>query len=214
MAEPSYYDVLGVARNADRETIRRAYLVIARANHPDRRSAEGVQRSDAESRIRAANAAWNTLSDQTKRRDYDLTLPDPVRVQAPKATQPDLSDHRPAPPSGIVVSAQTALFWKWGPIAAAVLIGLMLLVGSAYATAKDTTSSPTTSQVSAARFQPGSCVVILASDSGKIAQPVSCSDPYAAAVSSQVDSPRPCPPLTATVPLADGKITLCLVRAP
>jgi hypothetical protein len=106
------------------------------------------------------------------------------------------------------------LLWKWGPIAAAVLIGLMLLIGSAYATAKDATSSSTSTQVSAARFQPGSCVVILASDGGKIAQPVSCSEPYAAAVSSQVDSPRPCPPLTATVPLADGKITLCLVNAP
>jgi len=214
MAESSYYEILGVRRDADRETIRRAYLVIARANHPDRRSAEGAQRSDAEFRIRSANAAWNTLGDPTKRREYDLTLPDPVRVQAPKATQPDLSDHRPPPPSGIVVSAQTASLWKWGPIAAAVLVGLVLLIGSAYATSKDPSSSSTTTQVQALRYQPGSCVVILASDGGKIAQPVSCADPYSAAVSSQVDSPRPCPPLTATVPLSDGKTTLCLVSAP
>ncbi len=214
MTESNYYDILGVARNADRETIRRAYLVIARANHPDRRTAEGAQRSDAESRIRAANAAWNTLGDQVKRREYDLTLPDPVLVQAPRTTRPDLSDHRPPPPSGIVVSAQTASLWKWGPIAAAVLVGLVLLIGSAYATSKDSSLSSTTTQVQVLRYQPGTCVVILASDSGKIAQPVSCADPNSAAVSSQVDSPRPCPPLTAAFPLSDGKTTLCLVSAP
>ena len=214
MAEPSHYETLGVPRDADRETIRRAYLVIARASHPDRRSAEGTQRADAELRIRAANAAWNTLGDQAKRRDYDLTLPDPVRIQAPRATQPNLGDHRPAPPSGIVVSSETAWLWKWGPIAAAVLVGLVLLIGSAYATSNDSSSSSTTAQVSAVRYQPGSCVVILASDGGTIALPVGCADQASAVVSSQVDSPRPCPPLTSAVPLSDGKTTLCLVSVP
>ena len=146
MAEPTHYETLGVARNADRETIRRAYLSIARVTHPDQRSAGSVQRSDAESRIRAANAAWNTLGDRAKRQEYDRTLPDPVRTQAPRPTKPNLTDPRPAPPSGIVVSAQTASLWKWGPVAAAVLIGLFLLIGSAYATSQDSSSTGTTMQ--------------------------------------------------------------------
>ena len=214
MVEPSHYETLGVTRNADRETIRRAYLKIARANHPDRHSSQGTQRSDAESRIRAANAAWNTLGDEAKRTDYDRTLPDPVRTQAPRTTQPNLTDPRPAPPSGIVVSAQTALLWRWGPVAAGVLIGLVLLIGSAYATSQDSSSSGTTMPETTARYTPGSCVVILAGDSGKIAQPVSCAQQFSSVVSFQVDSPRPCPPLTVAVPLSDGKTTLCLVGAP
>jgi hypothetical protein len=214
MAEPSHYETLGVARNADRETIRRAYLAIARDTHPDQRSAQVPQRSDAELRIRAANAAWNTLGDQAKRQEYDRTLPDPVRTQAPQSTQPNLTDARPAPPSGIVVSAQTASLWKWGPVAAGVLIGLVLLIGSAYATSQDPSSTGTTMPTTAARYTPGSCVVILASDLGKIAQPVSCTQQFSNIVSSQVDSPRPCPPLTVAVPLADGRTTLCLASAP
>ena len=214
MAEPTHYETLGVARNADRETIRRAYLSIARDTHPDQRSAGSVQRSDAESRIRAANAAWNTLGDKAKRQEYDRTLPDPVRRQAPRPTEPNLTDPRPAPPSGIVVSAQTASLWKWGPVAAAVLIGLFLLIGSAYATSQDSSSTGTTVQTMATRYTPGSCVVILAGDSGKIAQPVSCAQQFSNIVSLQVDSPRPCPPQTVAVPLADGKTTLCLVSAP
>ena len=213
MADPSHYETLGVSRNADRETIRRAYLTIARANHPDRRSSQETQRSDAESRIRAANAAWNTLGDQAKRTDYDRTLPDPVRTQTPKATRPNLTDPRPAPPSGIVVSAQTALLWRWGPIAVAVLIALALVIGSAYATSQDSSTTATTSRTSTVRYVPGSCVFILASDAGKIAQPVACGQQSASVVSSQVDSPRPCPPLTFPVPLSDGKTTLCLVGA-
>jgi hypothetical protein len=214
MSERSHYETLGVARNADRETIRHAYLAIARVTHPDRQSEGSVQRSDAESRIRAANAAWNTLGDQAKRQEYDRTLPDPVRTQAPKPTQPNLTDPRPAPPSGIVVSAQTASLWKWGPVAAGVLIGLVLLIGSAYATSQGSSSTGTTMPATAARYTPGSCVVILAGDFGKNAQPVDCTQQFASTVSSQVDSPRPCPPLTVAVPLADGKTTLCLVSAP
>ena len=214
MAERSHYETLGVARNADRETIRRAYLAIARDTHPDRRLSEVEQRSDAESRIRAANAAWNTLGDQLKRQEYDRTLPDPVRTQAPKPTQPNLTDPRPAPPSGIVVSAQTASLWKWGPVAAGVLIGLVLLIGSAYATSQDSSSTGTTMQTVTTRYTPGSCIFILAGDSGKIAQPVSCAQQFSSVVSVQVDSPRPCPPLTVAVPLSDGKTTLCLVSTP
>ena len=69
MADPNYYETLGVSRNADRESIRKAYIAIARASHPDRQASEGKQRSAAEARIRAVNTAWNVLSDPTKRRD-------------------------------------------------------------------------------------------------------------------------------------------------
>ena len=213
MAGTSHYEVLGVARDADRETIRRAYLVIARATHPDRRSSQEAQRTDAESRIRDANAAWNTLSDPRKRRDYDLSLPDPIRSDAPRTTRPNLTDTRPPPPSGIVVSSNTAWLWKWGPVVAVVILGLALLIGSAYATSQDPSSSASSVTTLSTRYTPGTCVVIGSSEAGRIAQPVSCDQRFSNIVSSQVDSPRPCPPQTFSVALSDGKTTLCLVAA-
>lgn len=213
MAESTHYETLGVSRSADRETVRRAYLVIARANHPDRHASEQSQRTDAERKIRAANAAWNVLGDPVKRREYDLSLPDRIVPRAPQNTRPNLEDHRPPPPSGIVVSAHTAPLWKWGPIVVAVLIGAALIIGSAYATSQDPASVPTSTPATTNQYVPGSCVLILAGPSGKIAQLTSCDQQFSSIVSSQVDSPRPCPPLTVEVPLAGGKTTLCLVGA-
>ena len=45
-----YYEVLGVDRNADARTIKKAYRKIALANHPD----QNPDNAEAESRFRAA----------------------------------------------------------------------------------------------------------------------------------------------------------------
>jgi hypothetical protein len=213
MTEPTHYDVLGVPRTADRETIRKAYIAIARSSHPDRHSPSTGQRHNADDRIRAANAAWNELRDPERRQEYDLSLPDPQTRVAPRPTRPNLSDDRPPPPSGIVVSAHTAPLWKWGPIVVAVAIGAALIIGSAYATSQDNSTSAVSVPSSAPRYQPGSCVLIVGGPSGKIAQAVDCDRQFASVIDSVVDSPRPCPPSTATIPLYDGKTTLCL-RSP
>jgi hypothetical protein len=210
MPEPNHYDVLGVSRTADRETIRRAYIAIARSSHPDRQASSNRQQKSDDNRIRSANAAWNVLRDPARRSEYDLSLPDPQVRAAPRPTRPNLADHRPPPPSGIVVSAHTAPIWKWAPIVVAVLIGAALLIGSAYATSRDTSSSTVSVPPSSPKFQPGSCVLIVGGPSGKIAQTVDCDRQFASVIDSVVDSPRPCPPSTATVPLYDGKTTLCL----
>lgn len=213
VAEPSHYEVLGVPPTADRETIRKAYIAIARASHPDRQSSSSVQRQSADDRIRAANAAWNDLRDPVKRRDYDLKHLISTDDVAPAGTRPDVADRRPPPPSGIVVSAQTAPLWKWGPIVLAVLIGAALLIGSAYATSQDSASPVRSSDESSPAFEAGTCVLIVAGPSGKVAQKVECERQFAALITSVVDSPRPCPPLTAAVPLYDGKTTLCLAES-
>ncbi len=61
-----YYEVLGVPRDADPDTIRRAYRKLARKYHPDLNSD-----SDAEERFKELGEAYEVLSDAEKRERYD-----------------------------------------------------------------------------------------------------------------------------------------------
>ncbi len=61
-----YYEVLGVARDADAKTIKRAFLKKARKLHPDVSDAP-----DAEERFKEVNEAYSVLSDDQKRSNYD-----------------------------------------------------------------------------------------------------------------------------------------------
>jgi molecular chaperone DnaJ len=61
------YGVLGVPRDASEDDIKRAYRRLARELHPD------VSREpEAEARFKEVTAAYETLSDPIKRRQYDL----------------------------------------------------------------------------------------------------------------------------------------------
>jgi len=62
----THYDTLGVPKDADSATIKRAYRKKARKAHPDR---DGGQHRD----MVALNRAYDTLSDPTKRARYDQT---------------------------------------------------------------------------------------------------------------------------------------------
>jgi curved DNA-binding protein len=61
-----YYEALGVPRDADHDTIRRAYRKLARKYHPDLNSD-----SEAEERFKALGEAYEVLSDPDKRERYD-----------------------------------------------------------------------------------------------------------------------------------------------
>lgn len=62
-----YYEVLGIERQADGETIKKAYRSMARQFHPDRNPGDNA----AETRFKEAAEAYEVLSDQNKRRLYD-----------------------------------------------------------------------------------------------------------------------------------------------
>jgi len=73
--ERTHYQVLGVAPGATAVQIRDAHRQLARVLHPDRLSdATDAERRLAERRMREVNVAWTTLSDPTRRTDYDRTL--------------------------------------------------------------------------------------------------------------------------------------------
>jgi curved DNA-binding protein len=61
-----YYETLGVARDASREQIQRAYRKLARELHPDVNKA-----ADAEPRFKAVTEAYEVLKDPDKRKRYD-----------------------------------------------------------------------------------------------------------------------------------------------
>ena len=67
MAEQDFYDVLGVARDADEGAIKKAYRKLAMKYHPDRNAGDGA----AEVRFREVNEAYEVLKDTQKRAAYD-----------------------------------------------------------------------------------------------------------------------------------------------
>jgi molecular chaperone DnaJ len=62
-----FYTVLGVARDADESTIKRAYRQLARKYHPD----VATDKAAAESHFKEINEAYEVLSDAQKRANYD-----------------------------------------------------------------------------------------------------------------------------------------------
>jgi molecular chaperone DnaJ len=62
-----YYEVLGVAKDASADEIKKAYRKLARANHPDANPDD----PKAEQRFKDVGEAYAVLSDADKRREYD-----------------------------------------------------------------------------------------------------------------------------------------------
>src|SRR5690625_743523 len=66
LSKRDYYEVLGVAKDASKEEIRKAYRKLARKYHPD------VNKEDnAEEKFKEAKEAYEVLYDEQKRAQYD-----------------------------------------------------------------------------------------------------------------------------------------------
>ena len=62
-----YYEVLGVDKNADDATLKKAYRKLAKKYHPDVNPGD----KEAEAKFKEATEAYSVLSDADKRRQYD-----------------------------------------------------------------------------------------------------------------------------------------------
>lgn len=67
MTEVDYYELLEVARDSDKGTIKKAYRKMAMKYHPDKNPDD----TEAEEKFKAVNEAYQVLSDEEKRSIYD-----------------------------------------------------------------------------------------------------------------------------------------------
>src|SRR3954452_21110396 len=65
--EKDYYAALGVAKDADAATIKKAYRKLARDLHPDKNPGD----AESEARFKEVSEAYDVLSDTKKRQEYD-----------------------------------------------------------------------------------------------------------------------------------------------
>ena len=63
-----YYDILGVSKNASQDEIKKAFRKKARQYHPD---VNKDNPKEAEAKFKEANEAYEVLSDETKKAQYD-----------------------------------------------------------------------------------------------------------------------------------------------
>ena len=71
----NYYEMLGVTKNASSSEIKKAYRTLAIKYHPDR----NLGNKAAEEKFKDINEAYEVLSDQTRRVQYDQSLRKPFK---------------------------------------------------------------------------------------------------------------------------------------
>lgn len=64
MAAKNYYDILGVKKDVSKDELKKAFYKLAHKYHPDKKDGDEVK-------FKEANEAYQTLSDDQKRQQYD-----------------------------------------------------------------------------------------------------------------------------------------------
>ncbi len=67
MSKRDYYEILGVSKSSSADEIKKAYRKVAMQFHPDRNPGD----KEAEEKFKEAAEAYEVLSDQDKRAQYD-----------------------------------------------------------------------------------------------------------------------------------------------
>ena len=89
----TFYEVIGVDPKAEVAVIKKAYLKKARVLHPDNN--RNLSKADSNKRSREMqelNIAWGTISDETKRKQYDQSLIVPEEPIKQGFTYQDISE--------------------------------------------------------------------------------------------------------------------------
>src|SRR5688500_1263859 len=87
----NYYELLGIAKTASTAEVRKAYAQLAREKHPDR-FPDPDAKHRAQQSFQEITAAFNTLSSEKSRAEYDKTLAAPARPLIPEEIARDAFD--------------------------------------------------------------------------------------------------------------------------
>lgn len=79
----NYYEILEVSQNASSEVIEKAYKTLAKKYHPDLQPDE-ASKKESENKMKEINEAYEVLSDENKRKTYNLELEEEKRAQIEK----------------------------------------------------------------------------------------------------------------------------------
>ncbi|KAK5782175.1 hypothetical protein RI543_000100 [Arxiozyma heterogenica] len=70
--DKDYYKILGISKEASSKEIRRAYLNLTKKYHPDKQGAlSEEEKKQVHEKMSEINEAYETLSDENKRKEYD-----------------------------------------------------------------------------------------------------------------------------------------------
>jgi curved DNA-binding protein CbpA len=96
LAYLTYYEILGVPRNADKKTIKRTYFRLATLLHPDRYFTKklGSYKSKMEILFARVTQAFETLSAADKRAKYDALLGNAPANARPAPLDPRMVERR------------------------------------------------------------------------------------------------------------------------
>ncbi|KAK5990913.1 putative J domain-containing protein C63.13 [Cladobotryum mycophilum] len=107
---PDYYGILGVGEKASTTQVRDAYKRAALKTHPDRVANDSSERTERTRKFQLVNDAYYTLSDPTRRKDYD----DQRRLfkrPAPTPADPCEDPAEEVPPDGN--QGPNVYSWAW-----------------------------------------------------------------------------------------------------
>ena len=66
--QKNYYDILGISKTANDAEIKKAYKKLTTKYHPDRNTGD----KKAEEKFKEVNEAYQTLSNPTKKKNYEI----------------------------------------------------------------------------------------------------------------------------------------------
>jgi DnaJ family protein C protein 3 len=69
--QKDYYKVLGVSRDASDRDIKKSYRTLTKVHHPDKATAKGASKEEAEKKMASINEAYEVLSDPELKARYD-----------------------------------------------------------------------------------------------------------------------------------------------
>ena len=89
----NYYEILEVSTKASPEIIKKAYITLVKKYHPDLQ--DDSKKEEYENKLKKINEAYEVLSDETKRKKYDLELENLRHNQSEQSNLHNVGNYSP-----------------------------------------------------------------------------------------------------------------------